>query len=430
MSRHGFRARRPRTSNFYEGNGGRPQGAPRNNRKRTKSIDPARFINRSVETTFEEEVYVPTHQFGDFALIPELQQNIAAKGYSTPTPIQDQTIPQGIEGKDILGIANTGTGKTAAFLLPLINKMYKNRQQNTLILAPTRELATQINDEFRGFTRGMKLFSVVCIGGASINVQMSELRRGYNIVIATPGRLLDLVNSRAINLSRFQNVVLDEVDLMFDMGFINDVKKILAELPKERQSLFFSATITPEIDALIKTHMQNPITVSLKKRDTAHTVDQDVIHIKADEQKIEILHDMLIKTEFSKVLIFGRTKRGVHRLSEMLDRRGFKVDAIHGDKSQAARQRALTRFKQNHINILVATDVAARGIDIPNVSHVINYEVPESYEDYVHRIGRTGRANQRGIALTFIEGGSREQSRGEVSRDGDNRHRPQRNFSR
>ncbi|MDQ3099440.1 MAG: DEAD/DEAH box helicase [bacterium] len=381
----------PVRGNFNQGR--RPRGV---------FSDINKFINRTTEISVEED-YIPTNQFIDFAFTPEVKANIVSRKYIIPTPIQDQTIHQALEGRDVLGIANTGTGKTAAFLLPLINKVFLDRSEMVLILAPTRELAVQIEDEFKAFSRGMGMFSVLCIGGASMNVQIHNLRRRYNFVIATPGRLKDLVNQRVVNLGRFNSVVLDEVDQMFDMGFVKDIQLLLGQLPRERQSLFFSATISREIDSLVKSEMINPVVVSLKKRDTASTVDQDVVRIKPGDSKIEILHDLLVKEDFTKVLIFGRTKRGVNKLSDMLHERGFRVDSIHGDKTQNARQMALTKFKKDHIVILVATDVAARGIDIPDVSHVINYELPETYEDYIHRIGRTGRANKLGKALTFVE---------------------------
>ena len=364
--------------------------------------DHSKFINK-LNLVEQEAAYTAQHTFRGFNFHPTLQQNIERKGYLTPSPIQDQSIPLAMQNLDVLGIANTGTGKTAAFLLPLIQKIIQNPQERVLILAPTRELTVQINDEFRAFTQNLQIFSVVCIGGASINVQMQQLRRRYNVIIATPGRLKDLIQQRCVDLSQTKNVVLDEVDQMFDMGFVRDIQYILGLLPKVRQSLFFSATLSKEIDALVKAHMHNPSVVSLKKRDTAATVHQDIVRVSNPLQKIDVLHDLLIQQDYAKVLIFGRTKRGVHRLAQHLHERGFKVDAIHGDKSQSARQHALTKFKQDHIQVLVATDVAARGIDIPDVSHVINYELPETYEDYIHRIGRTGRANKLGKALTFVD---------------------------
>lgn len=380
---------------------GRP-GQGRSGKKMGFFSDITKFVNK-VDTFYGEEVYEPQHQFSDFNFHPSLQKNIDARGYIIPTPIQDQSIVYAMQNLDVIGLANTGTGKTAAFLLPLINKIVHNHNELVLILAPTRELAVQINDEFKLFTDKLNIHSAVCIGGASMHLQIQQLRRNPNVVIATPGRLKDLMQQGAINLEYVHNVVLDEVDQMFDMGFVKDIQYILSVLPKDRQSLFFSATMSKEIDALVKAEMRNPVVVSLKKRDTAATVDQDVVRINNGANKIDVLHDMLIQEGYTKVLIFGRTKRGVHRLAQSLDQRGFKVDAIHGDRSQNQRQTALNKFKKDQITILVATDVAARGIDIPDVSHVINYELPETYEDYIHRIGRTGRANKVGKALTFVE---------------------------
>jgi ATP-dependent RNA helicase RhlE len=392
-----FRSHKPPRFNQGGQNSNRP-----NRKGRGSFSDITKYINRIADVSIEE-AYVSQHQFADFSFDQKLKDSIAARGYVTPTPIQDQSISYALVGRDVLGIANTGTGKTAAFLLPLINKVLQNRSELVLIVAPTRELAVQITDEFNAFTRGMGIKSVLCIGGASMNVQIDNLRRPHNFVVATPGRLKDLIQQKVINLSRFHNVVLDEVDQMFDMGFVRDIQHIFAFLPKERQSLFFSATLSKEIDALVRANMIDPVVVSLRKRDTAATVDQDVVHFKSGESKIEVLHDLLIQDGFHKVLVFGRTKRGVHKLSRMLQERGFRVDCIHGDKTQNARQQALTKFKHDRIEILVATDVAARGLDIPDVTHVINYELPETYEDYIHRIGRTGRANKLGKALTFME---------------------------
>jgi len=393
-----FSSNKPR----FGGNKPRGNSSFRKPKFSSKSFDPEIFVNKMTEVP-EEEKYEAKHAFSDFAIDQHLKDAIESRGYEVPSPIQDQSIPHALQGKDVLGIANTGTGKTAAFLIPLIDKILKDRSQKVLILAPTRELATQIQDELRSFTNRMGIYSVLCIGGASMNVQIQNLRRSYSFVIATPGRLCDLVDQRCVNLSQFQNVVLDEVDHMFDMGFIKDVQYLLSKLPQERQSLFFSATLSKEVDKLVKENLQNPTIISLKKRETAESVDQDIVRVSSGAKKIEVLHDLLIQEDFTKVLIFGRTKRGVHNLSRMLEERGFRVDAIHGDKTQNARQMALDKFKKDKVTILVATDVAARGIDIPDVSHVINYELPESYDDYIHRIGRTGRADKLGKALTFVE---------------------------
>ncbi len=364
-------------------------------------IDPNRFVNRA-QPLAEEAPYEPQYQFADFPVDQRLKQNIAAKQYTYPTAIQDQTIPHILQGKDVIGVANTGTGKTAAFLVPLIDKILRDNRQKVLIMVPTRELALQIQDELNGFSRGLPVRSAFCIGGSNIGSQISNLRRNPSFVIGTPGRLKDLLERKALYLGDFRTVVLDEADRMLDMGFINDMRAILSLLPSPRQTLLFSATLSPEIENLTRQFQSQPIKVSVKTRETSANIDQDVVRYNDDTVKIDILHDLLIQPDFNKVLIFGETKHGVEKLSKTLDQRGFKAASIHGNKSQSARQNALKQFKLDQINILVATDVAARGLDIPHVSHVINYDVPASYEDYIHRIGRTGRAGKQGKALTFV----------------------------
>ncbi len=364
-------------------------------------INPARFIFKA-EPIAEIAPYQPKNAFIDFNLDDRIKANVAKKGYINPTPIQDQTIPHILEGKDVVGIANTGTGKTASFLLPLLDKVLKTPTENILVIVPTRELAQQINEEFVQFRGGLRIFSACCVGGASIGQQISTLRRTHNFVIGTPGRLKDLIERGVINPGRFSTIVLDEADRMLDMGFINDMRFIMNKMPKERQTLFFSATVTNEISKIIKEFLHEPINISVKTGDTSKNVDQDVIRVTGETAKINVLHDLLAKPEFSKVLVFGRTKHGVEKLAKELSLRGFKSESIHGNKNQSKRQKALSAFKDNRANILVATDVAARGLDIPNVSHVINYDLPATYEDYVHRIGRTGRAGSQGKALTFI----------------------------
>lgn len=364
-------------------------------------IDVSKFINKAVITETAEH-FIPEHKFSEFDIDNRLKTNIISKGYDLPTPIQDKTIPHILHGLDIVGIANTGTGKTGAFLIPLIQKAIINNKEKILIVVPTRELAMQIDQEFKSFSRNLKMFSVCCVGGAPIGRQISELKYFNNFVIGTPGRLKDLMNRKFLNLSGFNTVVLDEADRMLDMGFIDDMKFIMSQMPEKRHTLFFSATISKEIDWLIKSFLREPISISVKTGDTAKNVDQDVVRVSGGN-KIDILHDLLKGVDFSKVLIFGRTKFGVERLSKILAERGFKAESIHGDKNLNKRKQALDLFKNNRIQILVATDVAARGLDIPNVSHVINYDLPAAYDDYVHRIGRTGRGNKKGKALTFIE---------------------------
>lgn len=397
------------SSRFGGNGGGRPTGGGSSRRRSSgggsrrndQKLEVSRFIRKAVvkETTQE---FVPKHTFTDFKISEKLKVNIASRKFVNPTPIQDQAIPHILEGKDFLGIANTGTGKTAAFLIPLIEKVLQNKNERVIIMAPTRELALQIEEEFRAFTRGLNLYSVSCIGGSNIRNQIIHLKRNPSFVIGTPGRLKDLVNRRCLVLSGFTNVVLDEVDRMLDMGFRDDIKLLISMLQEKRQSLFFSATISKEVDILIKGYLNNPVKVSVKSGDTADNIDQDVIKVTDRSKKLEVLHDLLIKDEFKKVLIFGRTKYGVEDLSEALQQRGFKSGSIHGNKSQANRERTLRLFKTNQIQSLVATDVAARGLDIADVTHVINYDLPATYEDYVHRIGRTGRANKTGKALTFV----------------------------
>ncbi len=398
FSNRGFKTRSSGRPAFKRGGkpsrfgGGRNQG---------EHIDPTRFVNKAVITE-EVEHFIPEHNFQDFNVDQTIKKAIASKGYITPTPIQDRVIAHILNGSDLVGVANTGTGKTAAFLIPLINKVILNRKERVLIVVPTRELALQIESELQGFTRGMRIFSVCCVGGASIGRQISQLRSNYNFIIGTPGRLKDLIERKFIRLAEFRTIVLDEADRMLDMGFINDMRFVIAGMPKERQTLFFSATVSRDIDNLIYEFLHQPVRISVKTRDTASNVEQDVIRIDGRD-KLEVLHDLLIHSEFSKVLIFGRTKHGVERLSQTLTRRGFKSESIHGNKTQSSRQKALSLFKNSHIQILVATDVAARGLDIADVSHVINYDLPATYDDYVHRIGRTGRADKRGKALTFLE---------------------------
>jgi superfamily II DNA/RNA helicase len=365
------------------------------------SIHHSKFIRKADPIT-ESAPYVSKNKFADFKINEVLKNNIIKKGYVSPTPIQDITIPFVLAGRDVVGVANTGTGKTAAFLIPLLDKILNNMQEKILVIVPTRELALQINEEFWDFRGNLNIFSVCCVGGMGIQNQIAGLRRSHNIVIGTPGRLKDLVDRRALRLADFRTIVLDEADRMLDMGFVNDMRFIMSKMAPNRQTLLFSATITSEIDKLIKEFLTNPEKISVKTGDTARNVEQNIVRVPHGEDKVDSLHDLLVKKEFSKVLIFGRTKHGVEKLSKDLIKRGFKAESIHGDKNQSKRQRALQAFRNNQSQILVATDVAARGLDIPNVTHVINFDIPANYEDYVHRIGRTGRADKMGIALTFV----------------------------
>ena len=396
----GFRGGRPQGRGGF--GGGRSGGY-----RAIKTFDPTYLINDLQNAADSGQVDAPlaehaiTHAFTDFNISDAIKRNIIDKGYKIPTPIQDQAIEPILLGRDLIGIANTGTGKTAAFLIPLIDKVYKNRHEKVLIVAPTRELAAQIRDEFTILTRGLGIYSALCIGGSNMNRQRMDLRRNPNFVIGTPGRLEDHIRSRFLNLSDFGSVVLDEADHMVDIGFIQNIKFMISLLLKNRQSLFFSATIDGKVREILRDFVSDPVTVSVKTGDTAKSVRQEIVRVNG-ANKVEELHRLLNKEEFDKVLIFGRTKHGVQKLSDELVKRGFRADAIHGNKRQSQRLRTLDNFKRNNTQILIATDVAARGLDIPNVSHVINYDLPESHEAYIHRIGRTGRADKKGIALTFI----------------------------
>lgn len=379
----------------------------KNNNKRSYTWSETDLVktieyNRNIPDTETEQEYLPTHAFEDFGFEKKIEQNIRNKGYVTPTPVQDKAIPLIMTGHDIIGIANTGTGKTAAFLLPLLNKTYKDRSQKVLIIAPTRELAEQIYNEFRVLSAGTDIYAALIMGGSNMGRQIVSLKRNPNFVIATPGRLKDMIQRKLINLSRFNNVVLDETDRMVDIGFVKEIKSFISMMPKKRQSLFFSATVSKKVQEILDAFVNDPIQIDVKKRETRVNIKQDLIRVSNSKSKVDILHDLLIREDFSKVIVFGNTKWNVQKLSDELVSRGFKADAIHGDKRQNQRRNILEKFKKNEIRILLATDVAARGLDINNVSHVINYELPGSYEDYVHRIGRTGRADKSGTALTFV----------------------------
>lgn len=368
--------------------------------KKASNFDPSLLVRQATEAVLES--FVPQHNFSDFALHPKIQANIEAKGYTQPTEIQDKVIREVLMGKDVVGVANTGTGKTAAFLIPLIQKIMDKPNERVLIVAPTRELAEQINDEFRQLARYLNMFSCVCIGGVGMMPQMRALSRSPQFVIGTPGRLIDLERRNVLQFMRFSTIVLDEVDQMLDMGFIHDITHIVSALPAKRHTLFFSATLPAKAQEVMRKFLMNPVLVSVKKQDTAALVNQDVVKLNG-RIKIDVLHELLLLDNFSKVLVFVRTKHSTDRIARNLQDRGLSVAAIHGNKNQSQRRRALDMFKSERVRVLLATDVASRGLDISDVTHVINYDLPETYEDYIHRIGRTGRANKQGIALTLVD---------------------------
>lgn len=349
--------------------------------------------------------------FKDLHLVEPILKALETEGYTTPTPIQQQSIPEVLRGKDLLGLAQTGTGKTAAFAIPIIQNLFlqKRNERNhpqfikALILTPTRELAIQIDESFAAYGKGTGLKHTVIFGGVSQHSQVQALQRGVDILIATPGRLLDLIGQRYISLQHLQIFVLDEADRMLDMGFIHDVKRTITHLPAKRQTLFFSATMPKEIAGLANSILTNPVRVEVTPvSTTAEKIDQAVYFVEKPNKKLLLQH-ILQDSNIKRVLVFTRTKHGANKVEKDLNHKGITAEAIHGNKSQNARQRALTNFKDGNTRVLVATDIAARGIDVDDLTHVVNYELPNIPETYVHRIGRTGRAGASGIALSFCE---------------------------
>lgn len=387
-------------SAHFSSNKNRNRFARNNRARKAVGIHESHYVKKA-STAAAVTPFVPKFTFEELPIHQSLKLNIIRHGYTTPTLIQDGTINPILQGRDVIGIADTGSGKTAAFLIPIIEKLLKNDAENVLIITPTRELAQQIQTELRILTQGLRIYSALCIGGANIRNQISEIKRNPHVIIGTPGRIKDLIERRVLAMPRFGTFILDEVDRMLDMGFIHDVKYLISLLPAKRQSLFFSATVSNPIKEIIQSFLINPVTVSVKTSQSSDHIHQDIVRLNG-AFKIDVLTNLLKQEHFKKVLIFGRTKMGVEKLAVSLYQKGFKVSSIHGDKPQFKRQQALRLFKDDVVNILVATDVAARGIDVPNITHVINYDQPATYEDYIHRIGRTGRANQAGHALTFV----------------------------
>jgi len=354
---------------------------------------------------------VITTSFDSLGLSAELLRAVAEQGYTTPTPIQAQAIPVVLAGRDLLGAAQTGTGKTAGFALPLLQRLATRGSGShsparhpvrALIITPTRELAAQVHEDVRNYGKHVGLRSTVVYGGVNINPQIAELRRGVDILIATPGRLLDHVGQKTVDLRQVEILVLDEADRMLDMGFINDIRKILALLPATRQNLLFSATFPEEIRKLASSFMKNPATVEVARRNTPAELVAQVAHPVDAGRKREVLAHLVTSNNWQQVLVFVKTKHGANRLAQQLERSGVEADAIHGNKAQNARTRTLKRFKDNELRVLVATDIAARGIDIEALPHVVNFDLPHVAEDYVHRIGRTGRAGAEGEAVSLV----------------------------
>lgn len=385
-------------SRFGSGGGRRFGGMAR----KPKAFDPSHLVGAATTPNVVRPVFTPVNTFASFSLHQQLERNISNRNYTQLTSIQDQVIPHILAGKDVVGIANTGTGKTAAFLIPLIQRLLVDSAQKVLIVTPTRELAVQIEHEFFQFASGLRLYSALCIGGMPVYRQASLLRRGPQFVIGTPGRLKDLAERGVLSFKTFKTIVLDEVDQMLDMGFIHDVREIISALPQPRHSLFFSATLSPKAQAVSREFLTNPVMVTVTNRETAAQITQSVVRV-GGRGKVEVLHDLLKQEAFRKVLVFVRTKHATDRVARSLSDLGIRVAAIHGNKNQSQRRQALESFKSQRVQVLLATDVASRGLDIADVTHVINFDLPGTYEDYIHRIGRTGRADKQGMAVTLVD---------------------------
>lgn len=376
--------------------------ARRSKRKPISEINPSLLVKKA--TNIERAPYVSSRNFHQIELHSKLKENILRKGYHRPTEIQDRCIDQLILGKNLIGIASTGTGKTGAFLIPIIQQMIENNNLISLVVVPTRELAEQVLEEFKSLTKGTRLQYACFIGGTNVNKDIIKANKRTNLIVGTPGRLNDLIARKALRIDKTEILVLDEFDRMLDMGFINDIKKIVTKMQKRKQTMLFSATVDPSQKKTISQIIQNSISVNVSSgTKSSNNVDQDIIRIGENENKFDVLLNLVKDTSFDKVILFAETKRAVDKLCKRLVKSGINSDMIHGNKSQNYRSKAIHSFKVGKIKILVATDVAARGIDVSNVSHVINYQIPSTLDSYIHRIGRTGRAGKIGQAYTFID---------------------------
>ncbi len=369
--------------------------------KLVSTINPLQLVKKARLQSKQE--FVSTLTFADLSIHQNLVKNIAIKGYTTPTEIQQESIPLLASGKNLIGIAATGTGKTGAFLIPIIHQMIENKGISALVVVPTRELAQQVQEEFYSLTKGLGFQSACFIGGTALARDISAAKRNNQLIVGTPGRLNDLVNRRALNLNQTSILVLDEFDRMLDMGFINDVRKISQLMQRRSQTILFSATVDKSQQNLIKEFISNPVRINVASgHNSSDNVHQDIIRVAKTEDKFDVLLNLLNDKTFKKVILFAETKRTADNLSKKLIQSGLQSDVIHGNKSQNYRTKAVKLFKSGKTRVLVATDVAARGIDIDNVTHVVNYQIPQTMDGYIHRIGRTGRAGKIGNAFTFV----------------------------
>ena len=390
-------------SPFGSKSGHRGGGGGGRGRGKKKDLDPKMFIKSAKPVS--ETKYEPTRSYAEMGLHPKLEKSLLSIGFEFPTEIQDKTITQSMNGKDILGIANTGTGKTGAFLIPIIDRLLKeDRDFRTLVVLPTRELANQVQKDLQSMTRGFGIFSICLVGGTPAFKDVKKLKYKNQIVIGTPGRLMDMVERKALKLEKTEVLVLDEFDRMLDMGFVNDIRYLIKHINNLKQTMLYSATLDKKLKPIIDEVIQKPFEVlvnsGLKSSDN---VEQEIVRVQRGESKFDVLADMINKDHFTKIIVFAETKRTVDMIYKNLKEVGVKAEYIHGDKTQRAREFSLKNFTTGKVPILIATDVAARGLDIKEVSHVINYDAPTDYDTYIHRIGRTGRAGKTGHAITFVK---------------------------
>lgn len=382
----------------------RSSGQQRNNTSKKSTLNPNLLIQQA-EAPSIKAITVET-LFEEMQLQPQLKANIQKMGFVSPTEIQDKTFDKLVEGANLIGIANTGTGKTGAFLIPILENLLRNNDDRfqSLIIVPTRELALQVYDEFKKLSEGLKLRAACYIGGTNVEKDVRSLNNYFDLIIGTPGRLLDLRNRGSLKTNRFEVLVLDEFDKMLDMGFIRDIRELISGMKQRKQTLLFSATKDPKQQTIINEIVKNPFIAEIHSGDqSSKNVEQDIIRVEEGQDKFKLLLDLLENPDFDRVILFTETKHLANRLAKKLNGAGVKSDQIHGNKSQNYRVNALEKFKNGTIRILVATDVAARGIDISNVSLVVNYQLPKDFDTYIHRVGRTGRAGKTGMAYTFVD---------------------------
>jgi len=399
-NRGGYRNNNGRNNRFGGGNSRGRGGRGRFNRG--KPLNPALYVNDLQNEVAEEKEAYTGVKYSDYKLNPALFSNIEKKGFELTTEIQEKAIPMILEGKNVLGISATGSGKTAAFLIPMIQKMLGDKTQNLMVVAPTRELAQQISQEAQILVRGTQLQTALIIGGESMGKQIAQLRRGGDIIIGTPGRLNDLINRNVIYPSNYNNIVIDEVDRMLDMGFVKDIQFIYENLAQPKQSLFFSATLGKSIQKIVDSMTNSYELIRLAGNKPSKSVVQSIVDYNSNQNKIDLLEDILKRDDVQKAIVFVDTKRYADKVDMTLYKRNFKVGVIHGDKRQNTRKRVIESFKKSRINVLIATNVAARGIDIDDITHVINLDEPQTHDEYIHRIGRTGRNGALGTAYTFV----------------------------